>query len=95
MNPLLDVAEYLCYIDCFLVGVCRVDVERIGHYIEFRGEGGIRYIARVSAVALVADVDEMADEAYVTVAGRTILVRAPLDELRAVLLDDSLRAARR
>ena len=70
-------------------------IERYGHFLEFKGEDGIRYVARVSAVALVADVDEMAAEAYVTVAGRTILVQASLDELRDALLDDGLRAARR
>ena len=63
-------------------------IERHGQFIQFRGEDGIRYVARISAVALVADVDEMAAEAYVTVAGRTILVRAPLDELRDALLDE-------
>ena len=70
-------------------------IERYGPFLEFKGEDGIRYVARVSAVALVADVDEMAAEAYVTVAGRTILVQASLDELRDALLDDGLRAARR
>ena len=70
-------------------------IERYGHFLEFQDQDGIRYIARLSAVALVADVDEMAAEAYVTVAGRTILVRAPLDEVRAVLLDDGPWTARR
>lgn len=69
-------------------------IERYGHFIEFRGEDGIRYVARVSAVQLLSDVDELAAEAYVTVAGRTILVRSPLDEFRDALLDDGLSGFR-
>ena len=67
-----------------------MSIERYGQFIEFRGEDGIRYVARITAVQLLSDVDEMAAKAYVTVAGRTILVRSPLDEFRNALLDDGL-----
>ena len=60
-----------------------MNIERYGAFIEFRGEDGIRYVARVTSVAMVADVDEMAAETYVTVAGQRILVRTPRDEFRA------------
>ena len=46
------------------------------------------YLARVSAIQLAVDVDEMAAETYVTVANRTILLRAPLDDLRDALTDN-------
>ena len=72
-----------------------MSVERYGPYIEFRGEDGIRYVARVTAVALVADVDEMAAESYVTVAGKCILVRTPLEEVREALLGDGFFGSRR
>lgn len=67
-----------------------MSIERYGHFIEFRGENGIRYVARVNSVAMVADVDEMAAETYVTVAGQRILVSTPLDEFRDALLSDGM-----
>ena len=65
-----------------------MSIERYGQIIEFRGEDGIRYVARITSVQLLADVDELAEEAYVTIAGRMILARSSLDEFREALLDD-------
>jgi hypothetical protein len=62
-------------------------IDRVGQFIEFVGDGGQRCIARVSAIQLATDVDECRDESFITVASRTILVRAPLDEVRDALLD--------
>ena len=67
--------------------------QRVGQFIEFKGESGIRFLARISAIQLVSDVDEMAAETYVTVAGRTILVRQPFEELRDALQATALGAA--
>ena len=71
-----------------------MSIERYGQYIEFRGEDGIRYVARITAVQFLSDVDEMAAEAYVTVAGRTILVLSPLDEFRNALLEEGPSGSR-
>ena len=72
-----------------------MSIERYGPYIEFKGENGIRYVARVNSVALVADVDEMAVESYVTVAGCRILVRTALEEFREALLGDGFFGSKR
>lgn len=70
-------------------------LERVGQFVEFRGDDGIRYLARISSVQLVSDVDEMAAETYLVVAGRTILVREPLDHFREVLQESDLTSYRR
>ena len=62
--------------------------ERRGDFVSFRGEDGIRYLARFNAIQLICDVDEMATESYVIVAGRTILVREPFEEIREILTDE-------
>ena len=72
-----------------------MSIERYGPYIEFRGDDGIRYVARVTSVALVADVDEMAAETYVSVAGKCILVRTPLEQIREALLGDGFFGSKR
>jgi hypothetical protein len=57
-------------------------IERVGHFIEFLGEDGIRNLVRINAVQWLCDTDETAEETFLTVANKTILVRAPLDEVR-------------
>ena len=64
-------------------------IERVGSFIEFLGDDGIRNIVRINAVQWACDTDETCEETFLTVANRTILVRAPLDELREVLADVS------
>lgn len=66
-----------------------MSVERCGHFIKFRGDDGVRYLARVASVQLAADVDEMAAETYLTVSNKTILIRAPLEEVERALLDQT------
>ena len=66
-------------------------LQLVGQFIEFEGENGVRYLARVNAIQLVSDVDEMAEETYLVVAGRTILVRESLDHFREVLQGEELR----
>jgi hypothetical protein len=46
------------------------------------------------AIQRVSDVDEFREEAYLTVAGRMILVRASLDEVRGVLADAAQKTDR-
>ena len=55
-------------------------------FIEFIDDDGNRNLVRVAAIQRVCDVDEMQSEAYLTVAGRTILVRASFDQIRDALL---------
>lgn len=61
-------------------------IERRGAFIEVTDGDGKRNIVRISAIQCVFDVDEFREEAYLTVAGRTILIRASLDEMRDALL---------
>lgn len=63
-------------------------IERIGAFIEVIDEDGMRNLVRVNAIQRVCDVDEMRQEAYLTVAGRVILIRASLDDIRDVLLTE-------
>ncbi|WP_158811441.1 hypothetical protein [Beijerinckia sp. L45] len=63
-------------------------IERVGQFIEFIGDDGIRNVVRVTAIQWLCDSDEIADETFMTVANKTILVRAPLTEVRDALLED-------
>ena len=61
-------------------------IEKVGsNYIEVLDEDGLRNLVRITAIQRIANVDEMSEEAYLFVAGRTILVRASLDEFRKLL----------
>jgi hypothetical protein len=60
-------------------------IERIGAFIEVIDEDGMRNLVRITAIQRVCDVDEFKEESYLTVAGRPILIRASLDEVRKVL----------
>jgi hypothetical protein len=60
-------------------------IERIGAFIEVIDEDGLRNLVRITAIQRVCDVDEFQEESYLTVAGRAILIRASLDEVRKVL----------
>jgi len=62
-------------------------IERIGAFIEVIDEDGMRNLVRITAIQRVCDVDEFREESYLTVAGRAILVRASLDEVRDVLFN--------
>jgi hypothetical protein len=66
-------------------------IERVGHFIEFLGEDGVRNLVRINAVQWLCDTDETAEETFLTVANKTILVRAPLDELRDAILQEPER----
>lgn len=61
-------------------------IKRIGAFIEVIDEDGMRNLVRIAAIQRVCDVDEFQEESYLTVAGRAILIRASLDEVRAALL---------
>lgn len=54
-------------------------------FIEVVDEEGLRNLIRVSAIQRVCDVDELREEAFILVAGRTIVIRASLDEVREVI----------
>lgn len=67
-------------------------IERVGRgFIEVQDEDGNRNIVRINAIQQACDVDELREEAFLTVSGRTILIRAPLDELKEVLEDGPCR----
>ena len=53
-----------------------------GRWLMVEGENGIRHLCRVSAIQMISDIDELHEESYLVIAGRTVLVREPLDELR-------------
>jgi hypothetical protein len=55
-------------------------------FIEFSDDNGNRNLVRVASIQRVCDVDDLQTEAYLTVAGRMILVRASFDQIRDVLL---------
>ena len=64
-------------------------IEILGNgFIEVLDEDGMRNLVRLNSIQRICDVDEIRDESYLTVAGRTILVRAPLDELRQIVAED-------
>ena len=65
-----------------------MSIERVGHFIEFVGDEGIRNIVRVTAIQWLCDADETAEETYMSVSNKAFLVRAPLDQVREVLLED-------
>ena len=57
-------------------------------FIEVVAEDGLRVLVRINAIQQASDVDEFREEAFLTVAGRTNLIRSSLDELKEVLEDD-------
>jgi hypothetical protein len=63
-------------------------------FVELTDEDGNRNLVRVAAIQRVCDVDEMQTEAYLTVAGRTILVRASFDEIREILMPSHAKLGR-
>ena len=63
-------------------------IERNGSFVEFVGDSGLRHMVRVTAIQCVSDSDEMANETHLTVANKTVLVPAPLDEVRDALMED-------
>ncbi len=64
-------------------------IKRVGRgFIEAVAEDGLRLLVRINAIQQASDVDEFREEAYLTVAGRTNLIRSSLDELKEVLEDD-------
>ena len=54
-------------------------------FIEVVDEDGLRNIVRIGSIQRISDVDELAEETYLTVAGKVLLVRTPLDEFRELL----------
>jgi hypothetical protein len=52
------------------------------------GDGGLRHVVLVSTIQCVSDSDEMANETHLTLANKTVLVPAPLDDVRDALMDD-------
>lgn len=67
-------------------------IRRIGQaFIEVQDENGLRNIVRISAIQVAVDLDELREEILVTVGGRTIPVRASLDELRLILEEQTVR----
>ena len=58
---------------------------RGGQFLEFIGDDGVRNIVRVSAIQWLSDTDECRDETFITVANRTVTIRAPLDHVREAL----------
>lgn len=61
------------------------DLQRWGPYLLLRDEQGRRHLIRLGAVQMLADVDEFHDTTVVVVAGRSITVPCPLDDLLACL----------
>ena len=67
-------------------------IERVGrHFIEVQDEDGNRSLIRINSIQQASDVDELRQEAFLTVSSRTILVRSPLDELKDILDDEPFR----
>ncbi len=65
-------------------------VTRIGRqFMKFSDGDGNRVIVRISAIQQASDCDEFQRETYVTVAGRTIPIQVPLDELEEILDDEA------
>jgi len=62
-------------------------IERIGAFIEVIDDDGMHNLVRITAIQRVCDVDEFQAESYLTVAGRMILVRVSLDEVRELLIE--------
>jgi hypothetical protein len=61
-------------------------IERVGYqFLELTDSEGRRNIVRIGSIQCISDSDEMHDECFLTVANRTFLVRAPLDEVRELL----------
>ncbi len=54
-------------------------------FVEVRYEDGNRNVVRINAIQQACDVDDLREEAFLTVSSRTILIRASLDELKEVL----------
>lgn len=67
-----------------------MSVTRLGrHFIKLLDEDGKRMIVRINAIQQASDYDECQREAYLTVAGRTIAIRASLDEVEEILEEAS------
>lgn len=63
-------------------------VVRVGpHFLKMLDDEGRRVIVRMSAIQQACDYDECQRETFLTVAGRTIPVRIPLDELEYALCE--------
>ena len=70
-------------------------IQRVGSgFIEVVDEDGLRNIVRIGSIQRLSDVDEMAEETYLTVAGKVLLVREPLEEFRDLLEDVGARPER-
>ena len=55
------------------------------HFIEVSDLEGARHIIRVSDIERVADADIMRNESVIVVSGQPLMVRTPLDAIRAVM----------
>jgi hypothetical protein len=61
-------------------------IKRVGRdFLEVVDEDGLRNLVRINAIQRISDVDEMAEETYLTVASKVLLVRSPLDEFRKLI----------
>lgn len=64
-------------------------IERIGRgFIQVEDEDGNRAIFRIASIQQMVDADEFQQETFLVVAGRTFLVRASLDDLKATIAEE-------
>jgi hypothetical protein len=54
-------------------------------YLQIIDQDGTRHLIRISAIQLCSDADPCRDSTSVVVAGRTLIVPLPLDELVQML----------
>lgn len=63
------------------------EVARTPGYLLLRGDDGLRYLVRASSIQMLSDSDPCHDTTIAVVAGRSITVPMPLEELIEKLAD--------
>ena len=65
-----------------LNGTC---IQRIRGFVGVVDADGVRHLLRLGAIQMIADTDQCQDSTVIVVAGRSIIVPVPLDEVMAVI----------
>jgi hypothetical protein len=65
-----------------LNGTC---VQRIKGFVGVVDADGVRHLLRLGAIQMIADTDQCQDTTVIVVAGRSIIVPVPLDEVIEVI----------
>lgn len=60
-------------------------VQRIKGFVGVVDADGVRHLLRLGAIQMIADTDSCQDTTVIVVAGRSIMVPLPLDDVIAVI----------